>query len=653
MKYLLGSPLPLLSWLRLAAFALTLLASVAGAGVSGDADCNGYLDPADLDALIESSFGTYDCPDADINGDGSVGAADVAALLQLLSHPATPTPIASGPVVTFFGLASSAGEAALPIAITDDGVPIFWRPVGVGFKLVIEGAPGSSGKMVGRIVEPITGRPDLQLESDQGLGNGGYDRCPGTVPGISPPDFGPGPLIDAALRAFACGFQATTTRTTACTLGPFGNADWVGAATQVQFCLQVEALRQFPPGQTQLSVQLRDVDGNAGPVQHLVVLVGATPPPTNTRTPTPTATTVPTNTRTATRPHTATATPPPSRTLTATATPTGFATSTWTATATAVLTAPPTATKTRTATPSATGGTPPSTSTPTRTVTASPIRSATAPFTSTPTASPSRTTPLPSATRSATPTLAPSASATATRTATRPPTITPSRSPTPQPTPTRSVTRTPTRIPTSTPSPSEDAGPVVSFFGLANADYALATPTATTPEGIPIYQRAFGYSFVLVVEGRPGSSRQRVGGSSFNYDPTDPTVRPDLQIQVNRPLGNGSAAVCDNSLPTLGGIPAVDPPSFELTQPISDALNDLGCRFLNGAGTPGGRSQADACTVFIDGTYHFVDKNNSTIQFCGQIANRFAFPSGETLVTVRLRDQGKNLGPPAQLIIRY
>jgi len=179
--------------------------------------------------------------------------------------------------------------------------------------------------------------------------------------------------------------------------------------------------------------------------------------------------------------------------------------------------------------------------------------------------------------------------------------------------------------------------------------------------GIPIYLRTFGSGFSLVVEGRKGGG-QDVGVSTFNYDPNDPTARPDLQVVVSRPLGtNPTAAVCDNMPPMVGGVPAVNPPDFSVTQQISDALNDLGCRFLDGAGQPLGRiASGDACTVSTDGTFHFVCNQatspgctkQSTIQFCASIARPYGFPVGDTIVTVMLRDKADNLSMPAQMIIR-
>lgn len=167
-----------------------------------------------------------------------------------------------------------------------------------------------------------------------------------------------------------------------------------------------------------------------------------------------------------------------------------------------------------------------------------------------------------------------------------------------------------------------------------------------TTEGWPIFERPFGYGFALVIEGKRGPNNKLPGVSTF-----EDFGRPDLQILVSRPLGDGSPTVCDNDPDlVIGGVPASS--SFAETQPITDAINDLACRFVDGNGLTMGRSRSDdACTRFPDGSFHFVD-STSRVQFCGPIAPPFGFPAGDTVVTVRLRDQGGQVGPPASFVIR-
>ena len=260
-----------------------------------------------------------------------------------------------------------------------------------------------------------------------------------------------------------------------------------------------------------------------------------------------------------------------------------------------------------------------------------------------PTIAPTRTATL-TATRTGT------ATVTVTQTATAPdtpaPSLTRTDGPTPTPTRTRTFTQTPTgtRTPTETPHPGAD----VSFVGVARPDDPLIDPVEFR-DGVPIFERPFGFLFTIVIEGKPGSSRRPVELNTFNWDPSDSTVRPDLEIIVSNPLGeNPTPDVCDDVLPFIGGVSASD--SFAETQAISDAINDFACRFVDGSGNPGGRRE-DACTRFDDGLFHFAG-DGSMVQFCATIAEPFAFPVGETTVTMRIRDDLGRPGPPCAFILR-
>jgi hypothetical protein len=216
-------------------------------------------------------------------------------------------------------------------------------------------------------------------------------------------------------------------------------------------------------------------------------------------------------------------------------------------------------------------------------------------------------------------------------------------------TPLPALTPLPTGAPTATPTAG--TGPNIGFLGVLRADNTVIEPAGIDPAGRPVFTRVSGSGFVLVIDAKPGTDRTRLGISTFNYDATDPTVRPDLQIEVNRNLGNGSAAVCDNSSGHFGGVPGIDPISFDLTQMISDAMNDLGCRFDDGAGTPQGRQPDSACVLFPDGEFRFVD-STATIEFCATVTAALAFPPGDTVVTARVRDQTGTIGPERQIVVR-
>ena len=264
-----------------------------------------------------------------------------------------------------------------------------------------------------------------------------------------------------------------------------------------------------------------------------------------------------------------------------------------------------------------------------------------------PTATPTPTdtqspTPSPSVTRTASNTPTQTLTRTPTNTGTRTRTATVTRTAPPSPT----TTRTPTISPTPTAT-SNARGPEITFFGLTRADDMLVQPDAVE-NGIPVYKPSFGFAFSIVIEAKPGPSRARVGNSTF----VDGDA-PDFQVQVTRPLGDGSSLVCDDMPPMLGGVPAINPPSFDLSPSNIDRINDLACRFIDGAGNKVGR-QCDvntACVLGEDGLFGCASAD-ATIQFCGFIGQALTFPSGDTTVTVRVRDVQGNFGAPRQLLIR-
>ncbi len=205
----------------------------------------------------------------------------------------------------------------------------------------------------------------------------------------------------------------------------------------------------------------------------------------------------------------------------------------------------------------------------------------------------------------------------------------------------------PTRTPTPKPrkaKPGEIIGPEITFLGITRADGKNIDPVGYDEQGRPIYESYVGSGFQLVVEGKPGKSGDDVGRRLFAHSPTNPTLRPDLEIQVNRPLGDGSPEVCDRNRPHIGGVPGIDPPSFAQTQKIADALNDLSCRFELFA-----ESQS-ACTLNRYEDWEFKNPE-TTVQFCMMVARAWSFPVGKTLVSARLRDRTGNPGPIRQIWI--
>lgn len=212
------------------------------------------------------------------------------------------------------------------------------------------------------------------------------------------------------------------------------------------------------------------------------------------------------------------------------------------------------------------------------------------------------------------------------------------------PTPTEPpVTATTTPTVTATPA----VGPEIVYFGMTAADDSRQDPSGTDPSGIPIYERTFGFSFSLVVEARRGTSGAPAGTDGILEGDT-----PDIQVQVTRDLGDGSPAVCDGAEPVFGGVPGIDPPRLEEPAAIADALNDLGCRFIDGTGQPVARICALGCVRFESGEFGCESGNDAEVQFCAPIPMALSFPPGDTLVSARVRDLAGNLGAARQLIVR-
>lgn len=180
------------------------------------------------------------------------------------------------------------------------------------------------------------------------------------------------------------------------------------------------------------------------------------------------------------------------------------------------------------------------------------------------------------------------------------------------------------------PSASAQTGPLVNFFGPASLA-GVPLHCADMIENTPVCSLANGTSFYLVVEGRPGSSP--VGSSTFN-----PGGLPDLQIQVDKALGNGSSAVCDDQAPSIGGVAPVSPPDLTFSDP--GPVNDFACRF-----------STENCTVDPFGEPRFLVPS-STIQFCATIGAAIGFAPGDTRVTLRLRGTDGSVSAVRQLIVR-
>jgi hypothetical protein len=175
------------------------------------------------------------------------------------------------------------------------------------FRIVVEARPGISGLGVATAnfttCGSASGMPNVQIESSQRMGNGSNPVCSssgafnvnGGIPGIDPPDFTPTSDIINTLQSFAIWFTYQSPGS-ACTLKPGGDCcSYVSPSTTAQFCDKMNSAQSFPPGDSLVTVQLRDTGGNVGPAAQIIVRVATwTPVPTSTSTFTATPSPTPT-----------------------------------------------------------------------------------------------------------------------------------------------------------------------------------------------------------------------------------------------------------------------------------------------------------------------------------------------------------------------
>jgi hypothetical protein len=224
------------------------------------------------------------------------------------------------------------------------------------------------------------------------------------------------------------------------------------------------------------------------------------------------------------------------------------------------------------------------------------------------------------------------------------------------PPPSTPPTRTPTATATQSPTPTQpvEPGPLITYFGIATAQNRVPTPIGIDDLGRQIFQPFCRSGFFIVVEARsnPNTGNLDVGRVTLDSDLGNPAVRPDLQLLASNGLGNGSEIVCDHnaglgSEPPFGGVPGFNLLDFDPnSQAVANALNDIGCRFRV-------HTVLDPCTTSAFGTFRFVNAQTS-IQFCSELTVDafWAFPVGDTVLAVQLRDFDERLGHRQEIVIR-
>jgi hypothetical protein len=138
---------------------------------------------------------------------------------------------------------------------------------------------------------------------------------------------------------------------------------------------------------------------------------------------------------------------------------------------------------------------------------------------------------------------------------------------------------------------------------VARASDEPQMPDLYDDEGRPVFVRLFGSGMTLIVEARRGNRGPAVGRSAYDEE----GGAPDMQMLVSRALGNGSPAVCDYN-------------------------------------------RLESCTG-VNGIFGPVNPE-SEVQYCLPIASKWAFPVGDTIVAVRVRDERDALSEPMEIVIR-
>jgi len=209
--------------------------------------------------------------------------------------------VARGPQIVYLGLIKAQDTLVPPeppINPNDPNeIPVYRRPFGSGFSIVVEAIPGSSKRAVGPSAYDLSGCPDLQIQATRPLGIPTDAVCdtqepnPGGVPAIEVPQLNPDPIACNRFNDLGCRFlngdnmpkkrtctdatiQGMTDSTEACVRFDSGNHGCVAAGDNgAQFCGFVDKYIEFLPGDTLVTARVRDTQQNLGPPAQMIVRV--------------------------------------------------------------------------------------------------------------------------------------------------------------------------------------------------------------------------------------------------------------------------------------------------------------------------------------------------------------------------------------------
>lgn len=250
-------------------------------------------------AITQSSVDA--CRIADMNTDGFIAINELIAsvghslegcpttrILPTPSPSPSPPPVSpsplpgTGPDITLLGLATADDLPLGPDGTDDQGRPIYARPHGQGFTLIVEARRAGDRRTVGQVAYRPGSPPDLQVLVSRPLGDGGTEVCEddgvrGGVPAVPELQFSDSdPATVDALNDLGCRAYERTTAVRPCTRVTESGGElfaYVADQSEFQFCLPIARAWSFPAGDTIVAARVRDVSGNFGAAREIVVRI--------------------------------------------------------------------------------------------------------------------------------------------------------------------------------------------------------------------------------------------------------------------------------------------------------------------------------------------------------------------------------------------
>jgi len=281
---------------------------------TGDCDSIGQVIINNVLTMVSIALGNAtvaNCLPGDANHDGRITVDEILTAvtnalngcgvpLPTRTPTPSPTPTRQGPIVTYLGVLKHITGCVCctvpcdpePTPYLENGRQVFEVPGGQLLLVVegrtVDGLPPAVGSFTQPNPNLGDGRPDIQIESTQGLGQGSAAVCDdgfhapvtdgGGVYPVPTPDFSFTTTITDALNDFGCRFEFHLNGDQCTTYGDAVSPFFLGAGSQAQFCNKATGTAAFNPGDSLVTVRLRDKVGNIGPTAQIVVRV-ATPTP--------------------------------------------------------------------------------------------------------------------------------------------------------------------------------------------------------------------------------------------------------------------------------------------------------------------------------------------------------------------------------------